>query len=199
MTTKFKLSIPEPCHENWNQMSKTNTGKFCNVCTKNVVDFTQKLPNEIQHYFQNTTDQRICGRLSHAQLDQIVILIPKKIIMTQRCYQNIFLIALFVTMGTTLFSCKDQDDQKKPIQKIQVVKDSTKESETTVGILMTPIENCNNVISQLPPPKIDQIKFPKQKEKSTVSVGMIFVKPIVLDSVQNDKSTEQTNPKESKN
>jgi len=37
---KLQLSIPEPCHENWHQMTPTEQGRFCNACSKEVVDFS---------------------------------------------------------------------------------------------------------------------------------------------------------------
>jgi hypothetical protein len=59
METNFKISIPTPCHENWEGMTTTLTGRFCGSCTKNVVDFTNKLPAEIQQYFTENKNQNI--------------------------------------------------------------------------------------------------------------------------------------------
>ena len=187
MTTNFKLSIPNPCHEIWGEMTTTQSGKFCDVCTKNVVDFTNKLPNEIQHYFQNTSETSVCGRLSSAQQDQIVILIPKKTIMTQCSYQNIFLMALFVVMGTTLFSCKDHDNQKKTIQKIEVVKDTIPQYQTTTGDIIAPIDHDSIVAPPPPPPPLppsaNDVKFKKPKQQTTPAVGLIYIKPVNTDTL----------------
>ncbi len=62
------LHIAEPCHENWGNMSPTEKGKFCQVCTKEVMDFTSKSKEEIiEHIEQSTTS--ICGRFHADQLD----------------------------------------------------------------------------------------------------------------------------------
>ena len=47
MESKFKITIPKPCHEDWNAMTPEETGRFCSVCTKGVVDFTNKTTEEI--------------------------------------------------------------------------------------------------------------------------------------------------------
>jgi hypothetical protein len=36
----MKISIPQPCQENWNQMSPQEKGRFCSVCEKCVVDLS---------------------------------------------------------------------------------------------------------------------------------------------------------------
>lgn len=51
----LNISIPEPCHENWNTMTKNEKGKFCNSCATTVVDFTVMNKLEIQNYFKQTT------------------------------------------------------------------------------------------------------------------------------------------------
>ena len=50
MNSKSKITIPKPCHENWNAMTPKEKGKFCNSCSKTVVDFTKKSPSEIKQY-----------------------------------------------------------------------------------------------------------------------------------------------------
>ena len=51
MGKNYKISIPEPCNEDWNKMTPYENGRFCMNCSKTVIDFTAMLPEEIQHYF----------------------------------------------------------------------------------------------------------------------------------------------------
>jgi hypothetical protein len=123
MNTKYKITIPEPCHEDWNKMTPNNNGRFCSSCSKNVIDFTNMLPDEIQVYFQQHSN--VCGRIKQSQLNSIIIQIPNIIIKPQTDRNAIFLLVLFMVMGTTLFSCKDQDGNKYSINKVEIVKNST--------------------------------------------------------------------------
>ena len=65
---KFKLYIPEPCHEDWQQMSPTQKGKFCASCQKEVIDFTKLSAIEIARKTKNAT--QLCGRFTSTQLEQ---------------------------------------------------------------------------------------------------------------------------------
>lgn len=65
---KFKLNIPEPCHEDWQQMSPTQKGKFCESCQKEVIDFTKLSASEIAQKTKNAT--QLCGRFTSTQLKQ---------------------------------------------------------------------------------------------------------------------------------
>ena len=42
-----------------------------------------------------------------------------------------FLLALFVAMGTTLFSCQDKDGNKHKIDKIEIVEDTVRQNDST--------------------------------------------------------------------
>src|SRR3954469_23904951 len=108
MDKNYKITIPEPCHENWDKMTPKDNGKFCLSCSKTVVDFTTMLPKEIQHFFIENQNNKICGRFRKSQLDEIIIHIPSRIFYTQTNYYKMFLLALFIAMGTTLFSCTDK-------------------------------------------------------------------------------------------
>ena len=65
---KFKLNIPEPCHEDWQQMSPTQKGKFCGSCQKEVIDFTKLSASEIARKTKNS--KQLCGRFTSTQLEQ---------------------------------------------------------------------------------------------------------------------------------
>lgn len=64
-----KINIPAPCSENWELMSPNEKGRFCAVCTKCVIDFTQKQPQEIQEIFNEKKEETICGRFYDHQLN----------------------------------------------------------------------------------------------------------------------------------
>jgi hypothetical protein len=67
MKKQFALTVPTPCHENWNTFTPTQKGKFCGACQKEVIDFTARTDDEIKHYFKNNT-QSTCGRFKQQQL-----------------------------------------------------------------------------------------------------------------------------------
>jgi CarboxypepD_reg-like domain len=67
MKKQFALTVPTPCHENWNTFTPTQKGKFCGACQKEVIDFTAWTDDEIKRYFKTTT-QSTCGRFKQQQL-----------------------------------------------------------------------------------------------------------------------------------
>lgn len=66
MKPTFQISIPEPCHENWQQMTAVEKGRFCGSCQKKVHDFTLSPDREILEKLNS--DQHLCGRFNAAQL-----------------------------------------------------------------------------------------------------------------------------------
>jgi hypothetical protein len=117
----YKIIIPEPCHENWDKMTPNDNGRFCLSCNKNVVDFTKMVPDEIKQYFVSEKGENICGRFKNSQLDQMIIQIPSRVLHSQTHYHKMFLLALFIAMGTTLFSCSNKNGDKQKIDKVEVV------------------------------------------------------------------------------
>ncbi len=70
MKKAIKISIPEPCHEDWATMTPTEKGKFCSVCTKEVFDFTETSDEELVK--RVTQGKNLCGRFKKSQLDREV-------------------------------------------------------------------------------------------------------------------------------
>ncbi|MNQ18206.1 hypothetical protein D3C85_312430 [compost metagenome] len=133
MERNYKISIPEPCSEDWNNMTPNENGRFCMSCSKTVVDFTSMLPKEIQHYFIQNQDKKICGRFKQLQLDYITIQIPNRVLYSQTNYHKMFLLALFIAMGTTLFSCADKEGNKKKFDKIEVVNNTSQNQDEDIS------------------------------------------------------------------
>jgi len=73
---KINISIPKPCHENWQNMLPDNKGRFCLSCQKNVFDFTKATDGEIVAAFQH--NQNLCGRFLKSQLNRDLIKPEKK-------------------------------------------------------------------------------------------------------------------------
>jgi len=63
----FKLNIPQPCHEDWSQMTASEQGRFCSSCEKEVIDFTKLSRNQIASKVQK--GEKICGRYRKDQLE----------------------------------------------------------------------------------------------------------------------------------
>ena len=163
MERKQKITIPEPCHENWDEMTPKDNGRFCLSCSKTVIDFTIMLPDEVQHFFIQNQSKNICGRFKKSQLDSITIQIPNQVLYTQMHYSKMFLLALFIAMGTTLFSCQDKNGNKQKIDKVEVVEETELENNITKGKAL----RGKNEIPPPPPPKVDQVKFIKPKNNIT--------------------------------
>ncbi|MFT3793607.1 hypothetical protein [Flavobacterium sp.] len=125
MQEQFKISVPEPCPEKWENMAPKSNGRFCNNCSKCVVDFTKMSNPQIQQYFIAHQNKSICGRFETQQLDRLVISIPRQVLHSQMSFSRMFLLALFVAMGTTLFSCSDRNGEKRAIDAVEIVVDSS--------------------------------------------------------------------------
>ena len=62
-----KITIPEPCHENWGNMTPKEKGRHCDQCDKVVVDFTNHTQEEIVDHLENA-EGKTCGRFKKEQI-----------------------------------------------------------------------------------------------------------------------------------
>lgn len=130
MKPNYSISIPKPCHEDWSKMTPNEKGRFCQSCSKTVVDFTKMNVNEIQDYIQLNKDKRICGHIKQNQLNSINLKVPESIFNQHLNFHRLFLLALLLTMGMTLLSCEDEKGKTKKIESVEIIKSHKKSIDT---------------------------------------------------------------------
>lgn len=100
MAKKINLQIPEPCHENWKEMTLVEKGRFCGSCQKEVMDFTNMSDQQIMAFFRKPTTSAVCGRFQDDQLNRDIAL-PKKRIPWVKYFFQFALPAFLLSMKTT--------------------------------------------------------------------------------------------------
>jgi hypothetical protein len=71
MKKEIYIQIPEPCHEDWNKMTPVQQGRYCQSCSKEVVDFTLMTDQEIMN-FVSMPRGKTCGNFSSDQLNRVI-------------------------------------------------------------------------------------------------------------------------------
>ncbi|TCI92150.1 energy transducer TonB [Tenacibaculum sp. M341] len=171
----YKLSIPKPCHENWNAMTPNEKGKFCKSCAKTVVDFTKKTPKEIQEYLSERKNEKVCGHFYRKQLDSIVIQIPEHTFHTNLSFQKSFILILLIVMGTTLFSCKTETNKIQKIEKVELI-DSLQKIDSLPVINKQDSLKVKPPTFCLTPPEEPDImgEIPVEGEIEMVTLGLVI-------------------------
>jgi hypothetical protein len=63
----FTINIPQPCTENWQEMSPQVQGRFCAHCQKAVVDVSDWDDQQLAAFYKKQTES-VCVRLLQTQL-----------------------------------------------------------------------------------------------------------------------------------
>jgi hypothetical protein len=90
MSKKLQLHIAEPCHENWDNMSPAEKGRFCDSCQKQVVDFSNMSDREIVQFFKKPSTGSVCGRFMNDQLERDMIVEKKRLPWIKYFFQFVF-------------------------------------------------------------------------------------------------------------
>ncbi|MEO9257562.1 MAG: hypothetical protein ABI207_04220 [Crocinitomicaceae bacterium] len=101
-TSAAKISIPTPCHEDWNKMTDQQMGRHCDSCNKVVVDFTQSSQQEVIDYMHIHQNEKVCGRVNPEILEPSIFANFQSDKLTKL---KIFACALFMVFGSSLFGC----------------------------------------------------------------------------------------------
>src|SRR5882724_8553119 len=77
MLKPIQLQIPKPCHADWNQMEKTEQGRFCLSCKKQVIDFSLMSDREIFEHISKTKNE-LCGHFHPDQLNRNISVVKER-------------------------------------------------------------------------------------------------------------------------
>jgi hypothetical protein len=62
----MRINLPQPCHENWSEMSPKEKGRHCQKCNKEVHDFTSYSDAKLLTFFKSNS--LVCGRFRSSQI-----------------------------------------------------------------------------------------------------------------------------------
>jgi hypothetical protein len=153
------LSIPEPCHENWNEMLPRDKGAFCAACSKVVIDFTNLSDDDVKNYFLHNRGQQTCGRFKNTQLSSPEISLDKLLAGSIPFWKK-FLAIIVILFGSFLTGCEEPTKGKVTPEKFNL----------TTGVTILNVKE----------PVV--IGEPKMEECTTVgTVGVITIDTLVMD------------------
>lgn len=108
----LKITVPDPCHESWENMTPADTGRYCAACAKTVIDFTAMTDEEVSNFFITRQRERVCGRFKNNQLSRIIINLPQDILHVTMPRWKQFLTACLLAFSSMLFSCDASIENK---------------------------------------------------------------------------------------
>lgn len=123
MKPSYRITIPEPCHENWHEMTPTQQGRFCKNCTKEVIDFTAESDEFL--FKRITNGEHLCGRFRKDQIN-------KSLSLKRANTFNLKAWLAGLVMPIALFFSKESYAQGEPVKVEQVPQ--TAKFKTSLGI-----------------------------------------------------------------
>lgn len=169
------ISIPNPCHENWDNMQAAEQGRHCLVCQKTVIDFSGWSNEDILQYISKQKSTRVCGRFNANQISstkketQVLPLIIKSNISILKK------IAAIVLLCFGVMSCNTMQAQNQKGE-VALAPDSTKNqlmgdtviipSDTTKKIPVSAIDTTSTpqIMGKIMLPRPSVIDKKKQKK-----------------------------------
>jgi hypothetical protein len=165
-------------------MTPNEKGRFCQSCTKTVIDFTKMNTGEIQDYIHNNKNQRICGHIKQSQLDVINLRIPETVFNQTLNFNRLFLLALLLAMGTSLLNCSDNVGKKQKFNSVEIIETNQKIIDTiSKNVKTTEVKTDSVSLKKTKPIK------PKIKEKQIID-GLMIIETV------GDIQVEQVDPED---
>ena len=144
----IQINIPNPCSQNWNQMTPAEQGRFCANCQKRLVDFTGYSDADLYHFFSKNTGN-VCGRVLTSQLNRNIAISPQP-------HSRLYI--LFIGLGLTLLLTQVPSVSARPLPPVVIenafyVQESSAGSEDSIQLKILVLdekkEPMTGVITQL--------------------------------------------------
>tara|TARA_B100000809_G_scaffold265497_1_gene324517 strand:- start:4673 stop:5407 length:735 start_codon:yes stop_codon:yes gene_type:complete len=129
------IQLSFQCDESWDKMPNIEQEKFCNKCSKNIHDLTDKTESEIHQLYKENNGQ-LCGKIRPQQLNNSNY-------RQQRTKLAKFCLALFLVFGGYIFK-SDLQAQSNANDSTEIILEDSIEYHTLNGIVID--ENTNDPI-----------------------------------------------------
>ena len=136
MPKQLQLTIPSPCHEDWEQMSPKERGRFCGSCQKQVIDFTNMSDRQLAEFFKKPSAGSVCGRFMTDQLDRDIDIPRKRIPWLKYFFQ--------IAIPAFLISCRSRTIGKIEPQEQTSVSNEPAKEYATLGVILSPVDAVSN-------------------------------------------------------
>lgn len=111
----LRVSIAQPCHEKWDEMTPVERGAYCRSCCKEVVDFTTMSDKELFIYFKNKRSAT-CGRFRDDQLNRSIPGISPDVLTMDIPLWKKFIAVLFICFSSFIIGCNNKKDHSKALE-----------------------------------------------------------------------------------
>jgi hypothetical protein len=129
MRKSLTLSIPEPCHENWDNMTPVHKGRHCAACSKTVYDFTNKTSEDIVKAYLN--NQNLCGRFKGNQLNKELVYSRKE----TNSFRTLLASGIFSFLTFGIYDSFSQN--KQTLEQTDMLQQPTVKGKPATSILNT--------------------------------------------------------------
>lgn len=124
---KSRIDIPTPCSEDWNKMTPTEKGAFCDKCAFEVIDFTHLSPEDIKMTLKQRMGQKTCGHISRTQMDIVNTNYHLWENQSPTTLRSKFLYACLMVFGMTLFTgCNSATENEHDVGDVEYHDDEIK-------------------------------------------------------------------------
>ncbi|MDA7502007.1 energy transducer TonB [Chitinophagales bacterium] len=153
----MKFGIKKPCTADYSEMDKTKNGRFCQLCSKEVVNFSAMSTAEIVQHLSATTKERICGKFKAGQLDFVGQEFPNSSLGSHGVNWQKYLLAasvLVITSCGTVSVNEEQDIMTYNENDFPHLKSCTERQDSLITA-NPPIEKKNE--ERFPPPMLGEL------------------------------------------
>ena len=198
----MKITINEPCHENWDAMTPNTQGAFCKSCAKDVVDFSKMGIEEIKSFFSKPKSDKVCGRFEEKQLQELSF----DDFFAKFTYWNFakkFAVIFFMVFGFWVFSNSSaiaQNDRHMMKGEVMYVPEKTPKKDSIKKHTPPPIEDKKYLLGKIS--RREQICEPEITKTEPITKGNDIIEEpqMLMGSVvampQKEKPKEICKPEE---